>query len=146
MKGWACNLKNMALTKKTKVVVKEAAEPVDESASVDAYIAGIPEPARSTLAEVRETIRALVPAGTTEKISYGMPTFQYKGGLVGYAAFAKHCGFYPMNSAVIEKFAVELAKYPTSKGAIRFPIDKPLPAGLLKKLVLTRVAENARKK
>jgi uncharacterized protein YdhG (YjbR/CyaY superfamily) len=135
----------MALTKKTKAGAKKVATAPDESAAVDAYMEAVPEPARTTLMEIREAIRALVPEGTTEKISYGMPTFQYKGGLVGYAAFPKHCGFYPMNPAVIEKFAVELARYPTSKGAIRFPLDTPLPPGLLKKMIVARVAENDKK-
>ena len=135
----------MALTKKTKAGPKKAETAPDDPAAVDAYMEALPEPARTTLMAIRESIRALVPEGTTEKIAYGMPTFQYKGGLVGYAAFPKHCGFYPMNPAVIEKFAVELAKYPTSKGAIRFALDTPLPPTLLRKIVLTRVAENGKK-
>ena len=133
----------MALTKKTKP--KEALVPVDESDKVDEYLAALPEPAKGTLTELRRMIRELVPEGTTERIAYGMPTFFYRRGLVGYAAFEKHCGFYPMNPDVIVKFAVELAKYPTSKGAIRFAVDKPLPAQVVRKLVMTRVAENERK-
>lgn len=133
----------MALTKKSKP--KEAVVPVDESDKVDAYLEALPEPAKGTLTELRRMIRELVPEGTTERIAYGMPTFFYKRGLVGYAAFEKHCGFYPMNPDVIVKFAVELTKYPTSKGAIRFAVDKPLPATLVRKLVMTRVAENERK-
>ena len=133
----------MALTKKSKP--KIVAAPVDESDKVDAYLEALPEPAKGTLTELRRMIKEWVPAGTIERIAYGMPTFFYKRGLVGYAAFEKHCGFYPMNPDVIEKFAVELAKYPTSKGAIRFAVDKPLPAALVRKLVMTRVAENERK-
>jgi len=133
----------MALTKKTKT--KEIVVPVDESDKVDEYLAAVPEPAKGTLTELRRMIRELVPEGTVERIAYGMPTFFYKRGLVGYAAFDKHCGFYPMNPDVIVKFAVELAKYPTSKGAIRFPLGTPLPATLVRKLVMTRVAENERK-
>jgi uncharacterized protein YdhG (YjbR/CyaY superfamily) len=71
-----------------------------------------------------------------------MPAFRYKGALVGYAAFPGHCGFYPMSPAVIVAFAAELARYSTSKGTIRFPVDKPLPAVLVKKIVKARVAEN----
>lgn len=134
---------NMALTKKTKVRVAPAV--VDESEKVDAYLAALPEPARATMTEMRRMIRALVPATATEKISYGMPTFQYKGGLVGYAAFPKHCGFYPMNPGVITQFALELAKYATSKGAIRFALDTPLPQPLMRKLVKARVRENDQK-
>ncbi|MFN0104995.1 MAG: iron chaperone [Bryobacteraceae bacterium] len=111
-------------------------------AAVDAYLDGVPEPARSTLRTLRAMIRAASPAEATEAISYGMPAFKYKGGLVGYAAFAKHCSFFPMSPAVIDAFEDELAKYETSKGTIRFSMEKPLPAALVKKLVKARVAEN----
>lgn len=134
----------MALTKKSKVKVEEV--PVDESAKVDEYLAGVPEPARGTLTQMRAMVKELVPEGTTEKISYGMPTFQYKGGLVGYAAFPGHCGFYPMSPAVVERFNVELSKYKATKGAIRFALDTPLPAVLVKKIVDARIAENSKKK
>lgn len=70
-----------------------------------------------------------------------MPAFRYKGALVGYAAFSKHCSFFPMSAATIELFREELAGYDTSKGTIRFPMDKALPAALVKKLVKARVAE-----
>jgi len=112
---------------------------------VDEYLAGVPEPARSTLRMVQATIRSVVPAGTTEGISYGMPTFKYIGPLVGFAAFSDHCSFFPMNSSLIETFKDELKGFETSKGTIRFAIDKPLPVSLLKKLVRTRIAENERK-
>jgi uncharacterized protein YdhG (YjbR/CyaY superfamily) len=114
--------------------------------SVDEYLAGVPEPARSTLKKIRSAIRSVVPAQATEAISYRMPTFQYKGPLVGYAAFPGHCGLYPMSPAVIEAFQEELKGYQTSKGTIRFPVDKPLPAALVKKLVKARVAEIERKR
>jgi len=113
---------------------------------VDEYLARVPEPARSTLNRIRAVIRSAVPPEATEVISYGMPAFRYKGALMGYAAFPNHCGLYPMDPAVIVAFRDELKGYETSKGAIRFPIDKPLPAGLVKKLVKARVAENERKK
>lgn len=114
-------------------------------ADVEAYLAGVPEPARSTLQAVRAIVRATVPPEATEGISYGMPAFRYKGPLVGYAAFPNHCGFYPMNPAVIVAFADELKKYETSKGTIRFAVDEPLPAALVKKIVKARVAENTAK-
>src|SRR5690349_15694115 len=98
---------------------------------VDAYLAAVPEPARSTLMKVRAMIRAAVPAEATEAISYGMPAFKYKGSLVAYAAFRGHCSFFPMSDTVLPAFADELKKYETSKGTIRFPMDKPLPAGLV---------------
>jgi len=110
--------------------------------NVDDYLANVPEPARTTLSKLRAAIRSIVPPETTEEIRYGMPTFQYRGGLVGYAAFPKHCGLYPMNGSLVEQFAEELKAYETSKGTIKFPLDKPLPAALLKKIVKTRIAEN----
>ena len=114
--------------------------------TVDEYLAGVPEAARGTLNKVRATIRSVVPPEATEALSYGMPAFQYKGALVGYAAFSKHCSFFPMSAALIEAFQDELKDFQTSKGTIRFPVDKPLPAALVKKLVKARVAQNESKK
>lgn len=113
--------------------------------TVDDYLAGVPEPARTTLNKIRAVIRSVLPADATEAISYGMPTFKYKGPLLGYAAFPGHCGLYPMNPAVIEAFKEELKSYQTSKGTIRFPVDQPPPAALIKKLVKARIADNERK-
>lgn len=114
--------------------------------SVDEYLAGVPEPARSTLKTVRAVIRSAVPAEATEAISYGIPAFQYKGWLVGFAAFSNHCSFFPMNGSLVSAFKKDLQDYPTSKGTIRFPVDKPLPAALLKRLVKARITKNERKK
>jgi uncharacterized protein YdhG (YjbR/CyaY superfamily) len=114
-------------------------------ANVDEYLAGVPEPAHSALNKIRATIRSVVPPEATEAISYGMPTFKYKGSLVAYAAFANHCSLFPMNSSSIETFRNELKDFQTSKGTIRFTVDKPLPAALVKKLVKARIAENERK-
>ena len=108
--------------------------------SVDEYLARVPEPARGTLRKIRAMIRSVVPADASEAISYGIPSFKYKGWLVGYAAFANHCSFFP--GALPTKFANELKRFPTSKGTIRFPVDRPLPAALVKKLVRARIAEN----
>jgi uncharacterized protein YdhG (YjbR/CyaY superfamily) len=110
--------------------------------TVDEYLAGIPEPARSTLKHIRAVVRSVVPKETTEVISYRIPMFKYKGMLVGYAAFAKHCSLFPTGSGVIEKFKEELKGYHTSRGTIQFPSDKPLPDALIKKIVKTRVEEN----
>ena len=110
--------------------------------TVDEYLAGVPEPACSSLKHLRKVIQSVVPAETIEVISYGMPMFKYKGMLVGYAAFAKHCSFFPTGSGVIERFAKELHGYSTNKGTIRFTPEKPLPDGLVKKIVKARVAEN----
>lgn len=114
--------------------------------SVDEYLAGIPEPARSTLQRVRAAIRSAVPPETTEAIWYRIPTFKYKGPLVAFAAFSNHCSFFPMSSSLIEAFKNELKGFPTSKGTIRFPADKPLAAALVKKLVKARIAQNEQKK
>lgn len=113
---------------------------------VDAYLAGVPEPARSSLTRIRSAIRSAVPPEATEGISYRVPTFKYKGPLLGYAAFPNHCSLFPMSPSVIEAFKNDLKGFHTSKGAIRFTVDKPLPAALVKKLVKARIAENERKK
>ncbi len=110
--------------------------------SVEEYLASVPEPARTTLEKVRAAIRSVVPKETTEIISYGMPAFYFKRGLVAFAAFKDHCSFFPMSSGVIEQFRDELRGYETSKGTIRFSVDKPLPATLLKKIVKARLAQN----
>ena len=109
---------------------------------VDEYIAGVPEPARSTLNKIRAIIRSVVPPETTEAISYGMPAFKYKGPLFAYAAFKDHCSLFPMNAALIEVFKEDLKGFETSKGTIRFPVEKPPTATLIKKLVKARIADN----
>jgi len=113
--------------------------------TVEEYLAAVPEPAHSTLKKVRTTIRSVVPAETTEVISYGIPAFRYKGMLVWYAAFSDHCSLFP-TASVIAKFKDELKDYRISKGTIQFPVDKPLPAALLKKMVKARLAEIEGKK
>jgi len=113
--------------------------------TVEEYLAVVPEPARTTLEKVRATIRSVVPPETTEVISYQMPTFRYKGALFAYASFSDHCSLFPMGSAAIEAFAAELKGYRTSKGTIHFPLDKPFPAALLKKMVKACIARNERK-
>ena len=118
-----------------------------EPKSVDEYLAGVPEPARRTLNKVRAAIRSAMPAGATEAISYRMPVFKYKGRpLLWFAAFSNHCSLFPMNPSVIEEFKDELKGYRTSKGTIQFPLDKPLSAALLKKMVKVRIAQNEEKK
>jgi uncharacterized protein YdhG (YjbR/CyaY superfamily) len=114
--------------------------------NVDEYLAGVAEPARSTLSRLRAVIRSVVPTEATEGISYRMPTFRYKGPLVCYAAFSNHCSFFPMSAALIKEFEEELEGFSTAKGTIRFGVDRPLPAALVKKLVKARIAQNERKK
>jgi uncharacterized protein YdhG (YjbR/CyaY superfamily) len=114
----------------------------DSAEGVDAYLAAVPEPARTTLQKVRAAIQSAVPAEATEGISYGMPAFRYKGALVGYAAFKEHCSFFPMQASLIDEMEDELKNYRTAKGTLQFPKEKPLPAALLKKMVKLRVEEN----
>jgi len=113
--------------------------------NVDEYLAGVPEPARSTLNKMRVAIRSTVPPEATETISYGMPAVKHKGVLVWFAAFSNHCSLFP-TASVIEAFKNELKGFSTSKGTIHFPTDKPLPTALVKKLVKARVAQNESKK
>jgi uncharacterized protein YdhG (YjbR/CyaY superfamily) len=111
--------------------------------TVDDYLALVPEPAHSTLQRIRTAIRSAVPAETTEAISYGIPAFNYKGPLVWFAAFSNHCSFFP-TASVIQAFKDDLKGYKTSKGTIQFPVDKALPAALVKKMVKARLAGKAK--
>jgi uncharacterized protein YdhG (YjbR/CyaY superfamily) len=113
--------------------------------SVEEYLAGVAEPARSTLDRVRAAIRAAAPREATETISYGMPAFKYSGVLIWYAAFADHCSLFP-TASVIEAFQKELKGFTLSKGTIQFPTDKPLPSALIKKMVKARIAQIEGKK
>jgi uncharacterized protein YdhG (YjbR/CyaY superfamily) len=117
-----------------------------EAQAVDAYLAKVPEPARTTLKKVRAMIKAAAPADAIEGLSYGMPAFRYKGALVAYAAFKDHCSFFPMQASLTDAMMDELKGYRTSKGTLQFAMDKPLPATLVKKMVKARVAENEKKK
>jgi uncharacterized protein YdhG (YjbR/CyaY superfamily) len=119
--------------------------PEEGKAAVEAYLAAVPEPARTTLEKLRATIRAAAPKAATEAISYSIPSFQYKGGLVAYAAFKRHCSFFPMGARAIEEFGEELEGFRVSKGTIQFPLDKPLPAALVKKMVKACAARNEEK-
>lgn len=114
---------------------------MEKPRSVEEYLSALPEDKRAVLEELRETIRSAAPMAT-EKISYGMPAFHHRGNLVYYAAFKEHCSFFPASKKVVADHAVDLAGYEMSKGTIRFPVDKPLPAKLVKQMVKERVAEN----
>lgn len=112
---------------------------------IDEHIAQFPPGVRRKLEQLRSIIRQEAP-GAVETISYGIPTFDLDGHhLVHFAGYAGHIGFYPTSSG-IEKFRRELAGYPTSRGAVRFPLDTPLPAGLVRRIVRFRVRENAAKR
>src|SRR5258706_12852584 len=97
--------------------------------TIDEYIAMFPEDVQKILQQVRETIHAAAP-DATEKISYQMPTFFLKGNLVHFAAFKNHIGFFPAQQG-IDAFKEELSKFKGSKGGVQFPLDKPLPLGLI---------------
>jgi uncharacterized protein YdhG (YjbR/CyaY superfamily) len=111
----------------------------------DEYIARTPEPGRSRLAAMRAAIRSVMPAEAVEVISYKIPAFRLNRVLVWFAAFSDYCSLFP-SSAVIAAFKNELKGYSTSKGTVHFPMDKPLPIALIKKIVKARVVQNERKK
>jgi uncharacterized protein YdhG (YjbR/CyaY superfamily) len=110
--------------------------------NIDAYIAECPLHFQDKLHELWTIIRKAAP-GAEEKISYQMPAFMLNGPLVYFAAQKNHIGFYPTPSGV-EAFKEDLVAYKTSKGAIQFPIDKPLPAQLVSRIVRFRVKENTK--
>ena len=110
---------------------------------IDAYIAGFPKEVLERMAQLRATIKKVAPQAE-EVISYGMPAFKLKGMLVWFAAYAHHIGFYPTASG-ITAFKKELSIYKGGKGSVQFPFDKPLPLGLVAKIVQFKVAENLQK-
>jgi uncharacterized protein YdhG (YjbR/CyaY superfamily) len=112
--------------------------------SVDEYLAGVPEPARSTLIKMRAAIRSALPSDATETISYKIPAFKRKNILIWFAAFSDHCSLFP-TAAIIEEFKDELKGFSTSKGTIHFPTDKPLPTALIKKIVKARLKQDQSK-
>ncbi len=107
---------------------------------VDEYLLSVPKETRATLVKLRQTIRAAAPMAS-EVISYQMPMYKHHGMVIGFAAFKDHCSIFP-GSAVMDAHKEELKRYETSKGTIRFPANKPLPAALIKKLVKARIQEN----
>lgn len=113
-------------------------------ANVDEYLANYSGETRKKLDEIRKTIHEVVPEAT-EKISYGIPTFALNGNLVHFAGYENHIGFYP-GSAPISEFAKELAGYNTAKGTVQFPLDKPLPLDLIRKITKACVQRNLEKK
>jgi uncharacterized protein YdhG (YjbR/CyaY superfamily) len=117
----------------------------DAPKTIDEYLAGVPEPARTTLNKIRATIRSVAPPEAIEVISYRIPAFKYQGMLVWFGAFSDHCSLFP-GAGIIEAFKDELKHYRIAKGTIQFPLDRPLPSALLKKIVKARVAANEKKK
>ena len=114
-------------------------------ATVDEYFVRVPEPGRSVLTKLRATIRSVLPRDATEIISYQIPAFARDGVIVWYAAFADHVSVFPRGS-VLTKFKDELTGFKTSKGTVQFPLDKPLPVALIKRIVKARLAEHEAKR
>lgn len=108
--------------------------------TIDQYIAGFPEDVQQILQQIRQTIRAAAPEAQ-EAISYQMPTFKLHGNLVHFAVHKKHIGFYPAPSG-IEAFKEELAPFASSKGAVQFPLDQPIPYDLISKITAFRAGQN----
>lgn len=109
--------------------------------SADEYLAGVPENVQVTLEKLRKSIRAAAPKAE-EIIRYGIVVYRQGDWLVGFGAFKNHCGFYVMSNSVLKRFEKEVAGYETATGTIRFPLDKVLPAGLVKSIVKARIEEN----
>jgi uncharacterized protein YdhG (YjbR/CyaY superfamily) len=118
--------------------------PKKQQKTMDGYIAAFPPEIQGILRKLRLAIRESAP-NAEETIRYGIPTFRQNGNLVHFAAFKKHIGFYPTPSA-IAVFKNELSPYKQAKGSVQFPIDEPIPFGLVKRIVRYRVRENESRK
>ena len=108
---------------------------------VDAYIAAVPEPARGMLEKLRKIIKAAAPKAVAV-ISYHIPLYKHHGHLTAFAAFKNHVGFYVMSKALMAAYKKEFAPYERAIATVRFPIGKPIPAALVRKIVKARMAEN----
>src|SRR2546423_14071340 len=106
--------------------------------AVDAYIAAAPKAAQPRLRQLRKLIKEAAPQAE-ERLSYGMPYYDYRGRLIYYSAFKNHIGVYPVGEAAQHK---ELSKFMTGKGTYRFPLGEPMPVDLIRKLVEARVRKN----
>lgn len=116
---------------------------MQKPSNTDEYIATFPEKTKVMMEQLRDTIKKAAPKAE-EVISYGMPAYKQNGMLVYFAAFRNHIGFYPTASG-IKEFKKELFMYKGAKGSVQFPLDKPLPLSVVKKIVKFRVAENQQK-
>ncbi len=115
-------------------------KPKRQLKAMDEYIASFPKNVQVILRNLRRVIRKSAP-GAEEAISYGIPTFRLNGNLVHFAAYKNHIGFYPTSSAIVA-FKKELSPYKQAKGTVQFPLDKPMPFDLVRKMVRYRVKEN----
>lgn len=110
------------------------------AAEIDAYLAGLPEPKRSTLEVLREQILTVLPEAE-QCISYALPGFKIDGTTIaGFAAFKNHLSYLPHSGSVLPALAAELGDYEYTAGSLHFPIDQPLPTPLVEKLLATRLA------
>jgi uncharacterized protein YdhG (YjbR/CyaY superfamily) len=128
----------LSLAPVTRLAVYDA---LVSSQEVDAYLTGLDEPERATLQELRKTIASIVP-GADEGMAYGAPVFRLRGKAVaGFAAFKNHLSYLPHSRSVLAALQHDVTGYATSKGALQFPIDRPLPKTLVKKLISVRLVE-----
>ena len=108
---------------------------------IDDYLANVDEPGRSTLSRLRQTILSVVP-DAEECISYRVPAFRVRGKVIaGFAAFKNHLSYLPFSGRTLGALADELAGYPQTKSSLHFPLDTPLPADLVEKLIQARLKE-----
>jgi uncharacterized protein YdhG (YjbR/CyaY superfamily) len=123
---------------------RKAARTRARSTVIDAYLAKVSDAQRGALEKLRKQILAIAPKAE-ECISYGLPAFRLDGKVVvGFGAGVRHCALYPWSGKITARFAAELEGYETSKGAIRFRPEKPLPATLLRRILKARVTDNAK--
>ena len=112
---------------------------------IDEYLAALDEPKRSTLQTLRRTILSILP-DAEECISYGMPAFRLNGKVIaGFAAFKNHLSYLPHSGSVLGELTDDLAGYKSTEGSLHFPIDKPLPKALVKKLIAKRLDDVRRR-
>ena len=116
----------------------------NDTEGVNKYIANLPLEQQIALERVRQIIKNTVPEAI-EFISYKMPAYRYHGMLCGFAAFKKHCSYFPWDSKTVEDFKTELKDFKTSAGTIQFTPEKPIPNTLLKKILQARVKANTNK-
>jgi len=114
--------------------------------TVAEYIAQLPPPARPAFRRLRAAVRSAAPPGATETISYRIPALRHHGRvLVWFAAFSDHCSLFP-TAAVVAAFKKDLKGFPYSKGTVHFPLDRPLPVAVIRRMVKARVAQSVGRK